>query len=282
MLPQPSTPIQATNGAGADNRGMRPPAPIHPRHRQSSFDLRCEWGLDGARAVATDADMAVVVDVLSFTTTTTVALEAGATVVPWRWRDASAADQARSHGAVLAADRSRAGAGEPSLSPAGMRAAARPGLRVLLPSPNGATIAHHLADGRTACVAACLRNATAVARWVAGQGRRRVAVVPAGEQWPDGGLRPAVEDLWGAGAVIEALLGLDGTRTASPEAEAARAAFRAAAPGLAAALHGCASGQELTEGGFAGDVAVAAELDAATVVPVLVEGAFVPAATVRS
>jgi 2-phosphosulfolactate phosphatase len=39
-------------------------------------------------------------------------------------------------------------------------------------------------------------------------------------------------------------------------------------------LAACASGRELVDGGFADDVAVAAALDAAGVVPVLADGAF--------
>ena len=41
----------------------------------------------------------------------------------------------------------------------------------------------------------------AVARWLQARGGT-VAVVAAGERWPDGSLRPAAEDLWGAGAVL--------------------------------------------------------------------------------
>ncbi|WP_260850992.1 hypothetical protein [Rhodococcus sp. WB9] len=32
-----------------------------------------------------------------------------------------------------------------------------------------------------------------------------VSVIAAGEKWPGGELRPAIEDLWGAGAVLSAL-----------------------------------------------------------------------------
>lgn len=254
---------------------------MHPAHRQPGYGVRFDWGPTGAAAVSGDAEVAVVVDVLSFTTTTVIALEAGATVLPWRWRDDSAAQHAAAHGAVLAVGRSAAATGRPSLSPAGMRRAARPGMRVLLPSPNGATIAHGLAAGAGRCVAGSLRNATAVGRWIAGQQLTRVAVVAAGERWPEGSLRPAVEDLWGAGAVIDALLRYAGPQSSmsmpSPEALAARVAFLAVAPELPAALHACASGRELVEGGFAEDVVLAGELDASSVVPVLRGDAFVPA-----
>lgn len=55
-------------------------------------------------------------------------------------------------------------------------------------------------------------------------GRFRIAVVAAGATQPDGSLRFAVEDLLGAGAVIDAIaeLGIDHQ---SPEAAAAAAAY---------------------------------------------------------
>lgn len=61
-----------------------------PAHRQSAYALCFEWGLVGAREVAPGCDIAVVVDVLSFTTTVTVAVERGTRVYPYRWRDESA------------------------------------------------------------------------------------------------------------------------------------------------------------------------------------------------
>ncbi len=249
-------------------------------HRQRPFVTLFDWALAGAEALADDADVAVVVDVLSFTTTVTVALDAGARVLPHPWRDDSAADVASRHDAVLAVGRSRAGEDRPTLSPAGMRAHAPAGGAVVLPSPNGSTIAHRLAAGTTTCVAGSLRNAGAVAAWVQNTfpGPARVAVVAAGERWPDGSLRPAVEDLWGAGAVLAALAAR-GRAGFSPEARAARAAYDALDGDVAAALHGCASGQELDAIGFGDDVEIAAEVDVSPVVPVLRDGAFVDAAT---
>ena len=248
-------------------------------YRQCPFCTLFDWGPVGAEALAHEADVAVVVDVLSFTTSVTVALEAGATVLPYPWRDDSAATFAERHGAVLAVGRSQAGTDGVSLSPAGMRANAPSGGAVVLPSPNGSTIAHRLASGTTTCVAACLRNADAVADWVE---RRfphpaRVAVVAAGERWPDDSLRPAVEDLWGAGAVLSALAAR-GRPGFSPEARAARATYDAIGTDLPAALHACVGGQELDAIGFGADVDVAAEVGASSVVPVLRDGAFVDAA----
>jgi 2-phosphosulfolactate phosphatase len=106
-------------------------------------------------------------------------------------------------------------------------------------------------------------------------GDLRVAVIAAGERWPDASLRPAIEDLWGAGALIAACA--QGWRHVSPEARAAAAAFSAIASNLTDALSECASGQELIHLGFQDDVNTAAQLDHATCVPLLREGAFVGA-----
>jgi len=66
----------------------------------------------------------------------------------------------------------------------------------------------------------------------------------------------------------------EGVGRLSPEAAAAAAAFAAVRPGLADELAGSASGRELTDAGFAADVAIAAEGGAADVVPVLRSGVF--------
>lgn len=235
---------------------------------QRAYDVRFDWGATGAAALHTDAGSLVVVDVLSFTTSVSVAVERGTAVLPAAWRDARAETLARDADARLAVGRRSVTADHPwSLSPAALRAAPAPE-RLVLPSPNGSAIAA-AADGGTV-VAACLRNASAVAGWL--DGGAPVTVIAAGERWPDGSLRPALEDLLGAGAVIAALLERTGV-TPSPEAAAAAAAFRATRS-IADAVRGCASGIELSGSGFAADVDIAVEVDRSRVVPVLRDGAF--------
>jgi 2-phosphosulfolactate phosphatase len=92
----------------------------------------------------------------------------------------------------------------------------------------------------------------------------------AGERRPEGALRPAVEDLLGAGAVLHALGGRP-----SPEARAAVAAWRRC--DLPGDLLACASGRELAALGRAAEVQLAAEHDVSRVVPVLRDGAFTAA-----
>lgn len=243
-------------------------APLDTAHRQRDFRIRFDWGPTGAAAVVDPAGTAVVVDVLSFTTTLTVAVERGMTVFPFGWKDERAQAYAAERGAVLARGRSlREGV---SLSPASVRASTGVD-RLVLPSPNGSSIAFALAGSGATVVGAALRNAAGVARWLAARGGP-VAVVAAGERWPDGTLRPAVEDLWGAGAVVAGLVDL-GVTGLSPEARVAERAYRAAR--LPEDLLACASGQELAGIGFESDVEIAAELDATDVVPVLVDEAFV-------
>ena len=167
-----------------------------------------------------------------------------------------------------------------SLSPASIRAA--PGLdRIVLPSPNGSALASALASSGRQILAGCLRNRAAVATWLASQPGSSgsppvIAVIAAGERWPDGRLRPAAEDLWGAGGIIAALDSL-GVTGLSPEARSAAAAWRAIEQRPGPALASCGSGAELASAGFSGDVAIAAELDASTCVPVLSGGRFTDA-----
>lgn len=255
-----------------------------PAHSQDHHRIRLEWGATGAReltayAVGQGDVVAVVVDVLSFTTCVSVALDAGTAVHPYRWNDASAEAFAAERGAVLALPRQQAGPGDVSLSPASLRAAGGIG-EVVLPSPNGSTVSALLEGAGATVVAASLRNASAVGDWLAATAEgATVVVVPAGERWPDGSLRPAVEDLWGAGAVIDAVASAmpEPTRLCSPEAEVARVAFRHVAAGLDIALAACASGRELIEKGYPQDVSIAAELDSSDAVPVLRDGVFVRA-----
>ncbi|HEX4829564.1 MAG TPA: 2-phosphosulfolactate phosphatase [Trebonia sp.] len=228
---------------------------------QGRFGVRFQWGPVVAPAVS--GGICVVVDVLRFTTAVDGAVSRGVAVYPYRWRDATAAAFAASAGAILA---SRGPAG-PSLSPASLEAL-DPGTSVVLPSPNGSTCAVLASQAGARVAAGCLRNATAVGHWAATAGEP-VTVIACGERWPDGSLRPALEDLLGAGAILASLPG-----EPSPEARAAIAAFRDAAGQLPGALAECASGRQLIERGQGADVAYAARLDASPTVAVLADGAF--------
>ncbi|MDH2444811.1 2-phosphosulfolactate phosphatase [Amnibacterium sp. CER49] len=238
---------------------------------QAAFRVRFEYGLEGARAIAAGPGvLAVVVDVLSFSTTVSVAVERGIAVLPIAARDARAVATAEREQAVLASARSL---DRPSLSPASLQRASAVE-RLVLPSPNGATIAAALSDAGATVIAACLRNAGAVARFAdrhLEQPGTSLAVIAAGERWTDGSLRWAVEDLWGAGSVLAALA-TDAER--SPEAVAGAAA---GATFSIDGLRSCASGRELVVAGFGEDVRIAGEREASTMMPVLQDGWFVAA-----
>ncbi len=153
-----------------------------------------------------------IVDVLRFSTAVDAAVAQGAFVYPYRWNDETAVRFAASMDAVVADGSDPAG---PSLSPVRL-SAMHPGDRVVLPSPNGsecAALGHELEA--TSVVAACLRNAQAVAKWLDHQ-PGSVAVIACGERWPDGSLRPALEDHLGAGALVSALAGAGHPRLRRP------------------------------------------------------------------
>ncbi|GAA2537953.1 hypothetical protein GCM10010435_01420 [Winogradskya consettensis] len=232
-----------------------------------------EWGPAGARLLAPRASIVAVVDVLSFTTALTVAVERGIAVRPYPWRDAGAEEFAREHDATLAVGRKEPGV--VSLSPATIMGSS--GIeRLVLPSPNGATISAQLAESDATIIGVSLRNAPAAARWSCERLRegQSIAVIASGERWPDGSLRPAVEDLWGAGSFLHHLV-RGGALELSPEAEAALAAYDRAEPGLTTAMRACRGGIELREYGFPEDVEVAAQAGVADVVPVLTDGWYV-------
>jgi 2-phosphosulfolactate phosphatase len=229
---------------------------IRAEHRQRDHRVRLEWGVEGVGLLAAECSAVVVVDVLSFCTSVDVAVGRGAAVLPQRWADPAAmARQAAAAGAVPGGDRFGSG---PSLRPSSLTALS-PGTRIALRSPNGATLCA-AARGTTLFVG-CLRNASAVAAAVREIGGP-IGLVPAGERWPDGTMRVAVEDMLGAGAIAAAL---DGR---SPEADAAADLFAAArARGLDGILGGLASGRELIADGFATDVDLAAAHDVSPAAP---------------
>lgn len=210
---------------------------------QSRYQVRLEWGDDGLARLAT-SDVVVVVDVLRFSSTVTTRVAAGGAVP----LDAAA------HAVSLNGT-------------ATCRAAA-----ALDPAP--------------IVLLGCLRNASAVAEAIADEQRRRgartsIALIAGGELVPaDAGAaartarRFAVEDLLGAGAIVDAL-GVRGIDHTSPEAAAAGEAFRGLRAATRHLLAASGSGQELAERGAHDEVRAAAEPDASTAVPVLRGGVFV-------
>jgi 2-phosphosulfolactate phosphatase len=245
---------------------------------QDDFQVRLDWGPIGAKA--TQAEIAVVVDVLSFSTSVTVAVERGMEVLPYPWKGKQAAEFAAAHNAVLAVGRLEAtkqgAAPAPSLSPAALLACeAIP--RLVLPSPNGSTIARALIEVGSTVAAGCLRNASAVANWLipAAEAGQSIAVIAAGERWADDdSLRPALEDHLGAGAILSALASCGHGDGFSPEAWAAAQLFDANVGMLAERLHDCVGGRELRSTGFGDDLHVAADLNASLEVPIIIDGAF--------
>jgi 2-phosphosulfolactate phosphatase len=162
---------------------------------QSHYQVRFDWGLDGARRIGADADVIVVVDVL--------------------------------------------------------------------PGGDGAAIAAAL-EGTV--VAGSLRNRRAIAEWsLARQGdkgdRFVIAVIAAGGAADAGAPRFAVEDLLGAGAVIDALADV-GIDYCSPEAAAASAAFTGLRNATGHLIGASAGGRELAEAGRRADIDHAIDLDA--------------------
>lgn len=213
---------------------------------QSGFDVRLCWGPAGLQALGPGVGVIVLVDILRFTTALEVADGAGPRGL--------------------------------SLSP-GTLTALRAGDRIVLPSANGAHCSALAATLAVTVVGGSLRNAGAVAAWLlAGRGRESrqpIAVVPCGERWPDDTLRPAVEDLIGAGAIVDALGEGDPALSLSPEARSAGAAFRGALHDLPAALAESGSGRQLRSAGKGEDIEWAAALNVSRGIPVLgAEGAF--------
>jgi 2-phosphosulfolactate phosphatase len=239
--------------------------PVAGWANQDGFDRRLEWGVAGATLLASAVDVLIVVDVLSFTTCVDVVVSRGSQVYPVASDGGEATTVVRDIGGVLAVGRHAVDADHPfSLSPASL-AGMESGVRLVLPSPNGAAICADAGSRDVVLLAACIRNASAVAAYAMTAGAT-LGVVPAGERWADGTVRVAVEDLVGAGLVLGALGGRP-----SPEAAVAIAAVEKLD---LRRLWDCASARELVAMGFADDLSIAFAKDVSTAAPVFANGAF--------
>jgi 2-phosphosulfolactate phosphatase len=230
--------------------------------QQDGFDIRFDWGAPGVARIGPSCRTLVVVDILRFSTAVETGLSHGLVVEPERW---PMPRSAASRHDTFVADGSVPGG--PSLSPESLLVLPA-GARVVLPSLNGATCALAAADTGALVVAGSLRNAGAVARYVAGA-PFPVGVIAAGDLAADGTLRPAVEDILGSAAILR---GLPGSR--SPEATVAEAGFAAEPLAL---VRESASARQLASVGHLGDADWAAQLDVSSCVPVLSGEQFVAA-----
>ena len=253
----------------------------HLHNSQHGFAYRFEWGIEGLSALAPHVDVVIIVDILRFTTAVCAALESGCTVLPYAWADDELQAYAAANNASFAGLREDGGY---SLSPTDLLTS-QSGSRIVLPSPNGSALSFAARElGAHRVLAGSLRNATATARHALAIARGgkdyqpSIGVIAAGERWgdPAGAMRPAIEDLIGAGAVLSALdpSGAVATPCCSPEAAAARAAFQQARPRLFDALCASGSGRELLARGCEDDIATSAALDVTEVVAELVGNAF--------
>jgi 2-phosphosulfolactate phosphatase len=229
-------------------------------HSQEGFDLRFDWGTPGVARLAPFCRTFVIVDILRFSTAVEMGLTHGLVVEPEHWpmprtgrRDAYVADGSSPGG--------------PSLSPASLLLLPV-GARVVLPSLNGANCALAAADTGATVVAGSLRNASAAAKFVA-DSLFPVGVIAAGDLALDGTMRPAVEDILGAAAILRLLPG-----SRSPEAAVAEAAFTPHPLGL---VRDSASARQLASVGHDDDAEWAGQLDVSTCVPVLAGDVFVVA-----
>jgi len=239
---------------------------------QAAYRVRFERGERGLRAVAGGAGVIVIVDVLSFSTAVDIAVTAGAAVLPTS-QVADGHALAERYGALLAVPRADVSESTPyTLSPDSL-AGLPSGARLILPSPNGATLVAIAREfGAMHVVAGCLRNASAVAVFVRERANAKpVAVIAAGERWADGSLRVALEDDLGAGAILSVL----NLNEASPEACYVAHGFSSERASLKGAIRSSVSGRELIDFGYPQDVERAIEYDVSRAVPLAGDDGFI-------
>lgn len=233
--------------------------------------VHVEWGTSGAALAAARGDLVILVDVLSFSTSMSIACNRGATLFVYSQPELEAQggrkEVARRLNAKVIGKSRHAEPGGYSLSPSSL-VNCEPNLRLIMTSLNGA---HCVAEsgGKYPCLIGCFRNRNATADYASAllsadaDSPRRVTLIACGEQWSSvsdhSAPRPGLEDWLGAGAIVAALV--EHGLTASVEALAAKATFLASSNQLVDVLTDCVSGRELITRGFGVDIALAAQLD---------------------
>ncbi|GCE27452.1 hypothetical protein KDA_29360 [Dictyobacter alpinus] len=235
----------------------------------TAYRCTLSWGRHGVLQAAQRGDVVVIVDVLSFSTATAIAIQQGAFIYPCAYNEDPTILATRIGAEVAVMRNEVPHKGRFSLSPPTFLQI-EPGTRVVVASPNGATCSRY-AQQIDFLFAGSLLNAQAVASAVAEIMERHklnVTVVACGERWrpatEDGELRVALEDFLGAGAILSAL-----PYRQSPDAQVCTNAFIHSQDRLAELLWDCDSGQELYEKGFAEDVRLAARLNQYHTAPIM-------------
>jgi 2-phosphosulfolactate phosphatase len=233
-----------------------------------------EWGPRGVAEAAHRGDAIVIVDVLSFSTTTAMAISHGAKIFPYPYQSRGEHYAARIGATMILGRAESIAVGRPTLSPESFNETNSQG-RFVLCSKNGGTCAR---IGRKAplLMAGAFVNCSAVAAKLnesidAGLG---VTAVACGERWNatrgmGEEIRFCLEDYLGCGAILARLKGKP-----SPGATVCLEAYRAVQERVAELVRDSESGRELRERGYAGDVEAALKFDAVTTAAVYRDSCF--------
>lgn len=214
---------------------------------QSGYAIRFGWGEYGARHLGADAGTVILVDLFGVST---------------------CVDVACSRGAVLFSVDDPQAASSDVLSPWVLQAC-QPGAELVMAAAEAHAIATTLAPRSAQLLAGCLRNASAVAQAALRRGGP-ITVVTATEPWPDGGLRPGLQDLICAGAILSKLPAAG----RSPQARLAIMAWQLIGNYRARCLGMTPQGAALLRRRRHHDLMIALREDVSDTVPVWRDGAF--------
>lgn len=234
-------------------------------YNQSEFDIRFEWGVRGVEELAPVSDVIIIVDVFSFSTSVDIATNNGAIVFPFDPDNSTASGYTKSVDGILA-EKIRNNSGRYSLSPSSLTTIPK-NTRLVLPSRNGSALS--LLTVNTFTICGCLRNAKSVAEYAMTIGNK-ISIIAGGEKWKDNTLRPAFEDLLGAGSIINYLRG-----ELSPESKTGLSIFLASKNNIKEELQKCISGKELIAANFESDVDLASDFNKSSCVPGMVNGSYI-------
>jgi 2-phosphosulfolactate phosphatase len=228
--------------------------------------------------------MLVIVDTLSFSSAVVTAVAGGGLIYPCALNEDAAAVAAELGGEVAVPRRQVPFFRRFSLSPLTYLNLVA-GTKVVLASPNGATCSQYEREVPYLFVGTLL-NAAALAstlNHLLETTDLNLTIIACGERWEvsstsasaagavfgeeDSGVRFAIEDYLGAGALLSYL-----HCEKSPEARVCEAAFHSVQGELAELLWNCESGRELREKNYGSDVKHAARLNLYQAVPVMRQG----------